>query len=118
MVHCSLDCKHNYCGYFCTKYQERIHKSLNPACFGLLWHPLEYLDTYYQKEDGLEHLIEIADKSLKDNKSRNILEWYKTKGFLTEKQRKYLVYVLLNGCYESKPLPKYEEYGLHCQIED
>lgn len=115
MVHCSSDCKHNYCDFFCTKYQERIHKSLNPACFGLLWHPLEYLETYYQEGDDLEHLIEIADKSLTDEKSRNILEWYKATGFLTEKQRKYLVYVLLNLCYEEKEAIIYTDF---CQIED
>ena len=115
MACCSWNYKHNNRGY-CTKYQKSIHKSLNPECFGLLLHPLQDLDIYYQTDKNLEDLIEIADKNLTSKKACGILEWYKTKGFLTEKQRKYLVYVLLNCCFERKPVVHEDHF--FCQIED
>ena len=107
MSTCYKCCKHNYCG-FCAKYEDTILVSRNPAHYGLLLHPLDYLELYYRYDaKDIPHLIDIANKYLKDDVSQNILQQYKKKGYVTFKQRKYLVYNLLNCCYEEKE----REYG-------
>lgn len=101
MSMCYKCCKHYYMG-FCSKYKETILVSRNPMHPGLLIHPLYYLDLYYEYDaKDIPHLIDIADKYLKDEVSKNVCQQYKNKGYITFKQRKYLVYNLLH-CYEEK----------------
>jgi hypothetical protein len=110
MALCYKFCKHNYCG-FCSKYKKTIPVSRNPAHYGLLMHPLGYLDLYYDydKKD-LSHLIDIANEYLKDEVSQNILQQYKDKGYITYKQRKYLVYNILHCCEDKYSIPKYYNF--------
>ena len=105
MGRCYRFCKHNYCG-FCSKYKETILVSRNPTHYGLLLHPLQHLELYYNYDaKDIPYLIDIANEHLKDEVSQNILQQYKKKGYVTYKQRKYLVYNLLHCCEE-----KHREY--------
>ena len=105
MSRCYKNCKHNWCGGYCKKYQELISTSKNCLHYGLLIHPLEYLSIYYDYEKkDIQHLIEIADKFADDDISKNIIKQYKQKGYISFKQRKFLIYKLLNCCYEGKSL--------------
>lgn len=98
MARCYDDCKHNVCG-FCRKYHEAIHVSKAWGCRGLLLHPLEYLDLYYKSDRDIEHLIKVAEEFTTDDVSKNICKQFRSKGYITYKQRRYLVYDLLH-CYE------------------
>ena len=107
MSRCYKTCKHNYWN-FCTKYNESILVSTNPLHYGLLLHPLDYLTLYYQYDQkDLTYLIDVASKFLKDDVSKNILQQYKNKEYISFKQRKYLVYNLLNCCYEDETRRNY-----------
>lgn len=100
MARCYKCCKHNYCG-FCSKYKESILVSRNFAHYGLLMHPLQHLELYYNYDaKDIPYLIDIANEYLKDEVSQNILQQYTRKGYITYKQRKYLVYNLLHCCEE------------------
>ena len=102
MARCYEFCKHNYLG-FCSKYKARILVSRNPVHYGLLIHPLHYLDLYYDYDYGVKNtpdLIDIANKYLEDDVSQSIFQQYNKKGYITYKQRKYLVYNLLHCCEE------------------
>jgi len=103
MARCYKNCKHNWCNLYCNKYNDRILTSRNPAHYGLLLHPLQDLSMYYYRyvNGTIDHLIEVAEKFLTDDTSKSIIEWYKKKGDISYKQRKYLVANLLN-CYEGK----------------
>ena len=106
MAICYKFCKHNSWG-FCSKYNESILVSRNPAHYGLLIHPLDYLELYYKYDaKDIPFLIKIANKYLEDEVSQNILQQYKRKGYITYKQRKLLVYNLLHCCEE-----EYRNYG-------
>ena len=86
-----------------------ILHSKNIAHPGLPLHPLDYLTLYYQYErNDIEHLIDVADKFLTDSASMSIISWYKRKGHISFKQRKFLVWKLTN-CYE----PKEREYAAY-----
>ena len=102
MSRCYRCCKHYYCG-FCTKYKKQILISRNPMHYGLLIHPLDYVDLYYDydKKD-ISNLIDIANEYLDDEISQNICEQYKNKGYISYKQRKYLVYNILHCCEENQ----------------
>lgn len=103
MPRCYKCCKYNYAGLFCTKYEETILVSRNPAHYDLLLHPLEYLTIYYNysynKEEDINHLIQTAEKYLTDNISKSICNYYREKGYITFKQRKLLLHQFFN-CYE------------------
>ncbi len=106
MSRCYKNCKHNWCGGYCDKYKELVLTSRSIYHYGLLLHPLEYLSIYYDYEKkDIKHLIEIADKFANDDASKNIVKRYKQNGYISFKQRKLLIYKLLNCCYEDK------EYG-------
>jgi hypothetical protein len=103
MARCWKCCKYyNILGY-CEKYNEILHTSKNIAHPGLPLHPLDFLELYYSEHHTPDptHLIEYAEKFLKDTTARDIINYYKTKNKVTSKQRKYLVYNLLH-CYEDK----------------
>lgn len=103
---CHKCCDHYYMG-FCTKYNEQILVSRNPAHLGLLIHPLHYFSLYYDNDEkDVSHLIDTASKYLQDEVSQSICQQYKNKGYITYKQRKCLVYNILHCC-EEKP----REYG-------
>lgn len=103
MARCYENCKYNWCNVYCSKYNERILISRN--CFhpGLLIHPLEYLSMYYYKDinGDIVHLIEVAEKFSDDDTSKNIIDWYKKRGYISYKQRKFLVAKLLH-CFEGR----------------
>lgn len=101
MARCYKRCKYNDVG-FCKKYNERIHVSYNPAHPGLLLHPLDYLTIYYNdNRHDISNLIKTADQFLKDDKvAQSICEQYSAKGYMTNKQKRYLLFRLLN-CGES-----------------
>lgn len=102
MASCYRCCKHYYAG-FCSKYKKTILVSRNPMHPGLLIHPLHYLDLYYDYDrKDIKLLIDIAKDFLKDEVSLNILQQYDNKGYITYKQRKYLVYNILHCCEEKK----------------
>jgi hypothetical protein len=103
VARCYKDCKHNFCDMFCNKYGERILTSRNPFSYGILLHPLEYLSTFYHRDVNLEisHLIKIAEKFSEDDVSKNIINQYKKNGYISYKQRKFLVYQLLH-CFERR----------------
>lgn len=114
MPRCYKYCKCYYLG-FCTKYNEKVLISKNPAHYGLLLHPLDYLTLYYdynQKE--IEHLIISAEKYLTDSISKSICRYYRRKGYITFKQRKLLLHQFFNCCKE-----KERKYGdiTFCQVE-
>lgn len=114
MSRCYECCKYNYIG-FCTKYKESILVSKNPAHYGLLLHPLEYLTIYYDyNQKDLEFLIQKADKYLKDNISKSICNYYREKGYITFKQRKLLLHQFFD-CYEEKE--RYYGDITFCQVE-
>ena len=99
---CYKNCKHYYCG-FCTKYNESILISKHPLHRGILIHPLHFLTIYYdEKERDLSYLMEVVEKCCNDKVMKSILTQYKRNGFISHKQRKYLVYNILH-CYEDKP---------------
>ena len=103
MARCYENCKHNWCNVSCRKYNEIILTSINPFHKGLLIHPLEDLSMYYRYENkDIRRLIKIADKFADDDVSKNIIKQYKQKGYISFKQRKLLIYKLLNCCYEGK----------------
>lgn len=103
MARCYKNCKHNWCNVSCRKYNEPILISRNPLHRGLLLHPLQYLSMYYRYENNdIKHLIEIAEKFSDDEVSKNIIKQYKQKGYISFKQRKFLIYKLLNCCFECK----------------
>lgn len=103
MSRCYKNCKYNWrCGY-CAKYKELILTSRNIYHMGLLLHPLEYLSIYYSYDQkDIRHFIEVADKFADDDVSKNIVKQYKQRGYISFKQRKFLIYNLLNNCYEDK----------------
>jgi hypothetical protein len=100
MARCYETCKYNVCG-FCRKYHEAIHVSKVWAHQGLPLHPLEYLEVYYKSDQDVEHLIKVAEEFMTDNISKNICQQFKTKGYISYKQRRYLVYNLLH-CAEDR----------------
>ena len=103
MFECNRACKHYMLGY-CVKYNEFARltrrRGFTP---GFLLHPLHYFADYYREEctTGIGHLMEIASRCLTDDVSKSICEQYKKRGSITFRQRKYLVYNILN-CYEMK----------------
>jgi hypothetical protein len=101
MSRCYKCCDHYHLG-FCIKYNESIIVSRNPAHLGLLIHPLHYLSLYYNydKKD-VSHLIDVANKYLNDNVSKSVCKQYEQKGYVTYKQRKYLIYNILHCCEET-----------------
>lgn len=103
MARCYENCKHNWCNVHCRKYNETILTSRNPFHRGLLIHPLEWLSMYYYREvnGDISHLIDIAEKFSEDDTSKSIVEQYKKKGYISYKQRKFLLWKLLN-CFEGK----------------
>ena len=114
MAKCYEYCKHNCCG-FCSKYNEMILTSRNPMHPGILIHPLHYLNLYYDYDaKDICHLIEIAIEYLEDEVSQNICQQYNNKGYITYKQRKYLVYNILHCCEEKHR--EYIDYGF-TQVE-
>jgi len=103
MARCYQNCKHNWCNVVCRKYDESILTSRHPLHYGLLLHPLEYLSIYYDyRKKDIQHLIDIVDKFSDDDASKNIVKKYKQNGYISFKQRKLLIYRLLNCCYEGK----------------
>lgn len=115
MPRCEKTCKYNNGFGYCEKYDERILVSKNMAHYGLLLHPLEFLTLCYNPRDNdIRQLMEYAGK-LKDDVSKNICEFYKKKGYITLKQRKFLLYKIFH-CYEEKIK---EESGYYfSQVED
>ena len=109
---CYKCCDHYYMG-FCHKYKEQIVVSRNPAHLGLLIHPLHYLSIYYNYDNkDISQLIDIANEHLKDEVSQSICKQYENKGYITYKQRKYLVYNILHCCEE-----KSKTYWEFVQVE-
>ena len=103
MSRCYKTCKYNFCDRYCTKYDELILTSRSMFHYGLLLHPLEHLSLYYNYDQkDIKHLIEMADKFAADDASKNIVKQYNQKGFISFKQRKFLIYHLLNCCYEEQ----------------
>ena len=100
MTRCYNNCKHR-CLNFCNKYGERILVSKVFVHYGISFHPLDYLSLYYAQTDDIEHLIKIAEKYSDETSSKNICKQYRNTGKITHKQRKLLVYNILN-CYEDK----------------
>lgn len=102
-MNCYKDCKFNYYG-FCTRYNEEILVSTHPLSKGLLIHPYYYLTTYYDKNpnQNTQFLIEVAQKYSSDEVVKNICEYYNKKNYISLKQQKYIVYSLLNNCFEQK----------------
>ena len=47
------------------------------------------------------HLIKVAEEFMTDNISKNICQQFKTKGYISYKQRRYLVYNLLHCAEDS-----------------
>jgi hypothetical protein len=118
MARCYKNCKYRS-SYFCTKYGEPIQISKNMCHPGLNLHPLDYLSLYYKDSSDIEHLIEVAEKYSDEPSSKNICKQYRETGKITYKQRKLLVYNILN-CYESED-DNYHSIGndgLMCQVED
>ena len=116
MARCYKGCKH-YLNGFCTKYRDAVLESKNPFCMGLPLHPLDYLSIYYKEdEDDISHLIDIAYKfSNGDEVIDSICNLFAQNGQISFKQRKLLVYKLLN-CYEEK---EQEPRGIDFyQVED
>lgn len=103
MARCYECCKHYYIFGFCEKYGELVRKSSNIYHYGLPLHPLDFLELYYSPHltPDVSHLMQYAEKYLEDDISKNIVQQYKSKGKISVKQRKYLVYNLLH-CYEDK----------------
>ena len=101
MTRCYNNCKHR-CFNFCEKYGERILVSTVSGHSGLSFHPLHYLSLYYTNSNDLEHLIKIAEKYSTKTSSKNICEQYRKTSKITNKQRKLLVYNILNNCYEDR----------------
>lgn len=95
MARCYENCKHNVCG-MCRKYHEAIHVSKVWAHSGLPLHPLEYLEIYYKSDRDIEHLISIAEEFLTDNIAKSICQQFRSRGSITYKQRRYLVYDILH----------------------
>lgn len=95
MARCYETCKYNVCG-FCRKYHEFIHTSKVVGHCGMPIHPLEYLETYYRSDSDIAHLIEVAEEFLSDEVAKNICQQFRYKGYITYKQRKYLVYDILH----------------------
>lgn len=122
MPKCYKCCKYNNGFGYCEKYDEKILVSKNMAHYGLLIHPLEYLTLYYNiGEKDIKYLIKISEKYLNDKASKNICNFFNNKGFITEKQKKLLLYNIFN-CYEPNERKDADltefEYGLACQVED
>ena len=116
MPRCYKGCKHYYNG-LCTKYREPVLESKSPFCMGLPLHPLSHLELYYKEdEDDIDHLIDVADKfSNGDEVIDNICNYFARYGQISFKQRKLLLYKLLN-CYEEKePEPRGMDFY---QVED
>lgn len=114
MPECHEYCKYNYLG-FCAKYKEKILVSKNPAHYGLLLHPLDYLTIYYDyNKKDIHDLIEKAESHLTDNISKSICNYYKEKGYISFKQRKLLLHQFFNCCEEEEMV-----YGdvTFCQVE-
>lgn len=116
MATCRKDCKHNYHNWYCKKYQERIHESKSPECRGILWHPLDYLENYYNDGKDIDFLIQLVEKHSLDSTSLNIVNQYRIKKTMSDKQRRYLVYHLLNNCYEEEIVES--STCDFCQVED
>lgn len=97
-------CAHYYSSLgFCSKYEKQIIVSRNLLHYSLLIHPLDcltiYYDTNYKKD--IEHLIELSEKYLKDGTSKSICLYYRKNGYISYKQRKFLLYKIFD-CYELK----------------
>lgn len=103
MARCYRSCKHYYIYGFCGKYNEIVRRSNNFCHYGLPLHPLDFLELYYSPHHtpDVSHLMQYAEKFLEDDVSKNIVQQYKSKGKISYKQRKYLVYNLMH-CYEDK----------------
>ena len=116
MARCFKGCKNYYKG-FCTKYFDKVLESKSPYHIGLPLHPLSHLELYYKEdEDDIDHLIDVADKfSNGDEVIDNICNYFARYGQISFKQRKLLLYKLLN-CYEEKePEPRGMDFY---QVED
>ena len=119
MPTCQKWCKHYNEAYgFCEKYKQSIPVSRNPLHYGLRLHPLDYVELYFRKNenDGIDHLVELADKFLTSNIDKGIVKYYRTYGRLSYKQRKVLAGHILY-CAEEKPSHEYT-VGPYCyQVE-
>lgn len=98
MARCYRGCIHFIEGVnYCDKYKMLIHN------FGTLLHPFDFLSIYYDESDNddLHGLIDLAERFLTDEASRNICTKYRRSGKISFPQRKLLIYNLLH-CYEEK----------------
>lgn len=118
MPRCYECCKYNNGFDYCKKYDERILISRNAAHYGLPLHPLEYLTLYYDiREKDVKYLIKATEKYLKDKTSRSICNFFNDKGYITEKQKKLLLYNIFN-CYEPKEEKRKDSEYYFEQVED
>lgn len=114
MSRCYKGCKH-YSHGWCTKYDEHIIVSQSPWHPELLVHPLESLSMYYKEDnDDIYDLMDLAERYLDDEVSESICNLFVRIGQISFKQRKLLVYKLLN-CYEEKEPEHYMDFY---QVED
>ena len=95
MARCWNNCRHNVCG-ICHKYNEIIRRSKVPGHYNMPLHPLDFVSLWYTSDIDVDHLIEIAEKHMTDEISKNICQQFHTKGTISFKQRKYLVYNILH----------------------
>lgn len=100
MARCYKTCKYNICG-FCRKYHEIIHTSKVIGHYGMPIHPLEYLDTYYKSDQDIEHLINVAEEFMTDDIAKSICQQFRSRGSISYKQRRYLVYNILHCAEDS-----------------
>ena len=96
-MRCTKCCEH-YCSGFCDKWNERISVSKNPVHYGLLMHPLNHLRLLYEdtREEYNGNLVDIARKGLYNYTAKSICKFYDERGYITDKQRRCLVTMILN----------------------
>lgn len=122
MIRCYKDCEHFDIYGYCRKYH-KIIRSYN----GLYEHPLSFFRIYFQEDtdgpvritnDDIADIVKVAENYLTDELSKSIVSYYKKHSKLSFRQRKHLVWKLLNDCYEpKKPKEVTLEEGF-IQIED
>jgi hypothetical protein len=84
-------------GYWCNKFNTKIIVSHNIAHYGLLIHPRDSIDWF---EDWTnEQLIDFCKKCQCSEITEKIITYYTKYQRLSEKQRKYLIYNIMD-CYE------------------
>lgn len=99
MERCYDCCKHRELGY-CHKFKTRIYVTNVHREPRIPIHPYNFVSLYYEDSGGIDRLIDIASKYLSEDKiAMSICTTYLSQKNITEKQRKYLVYKILN-CYE------------------